>query len=163
MGSKRCGTRYEQRLVRFLDAAGYVVMKSPSSGSATDRDQPDVYAAAPGECVAIEQKYEGSRDGIIYLSQHEINALERFAALAGATAVISTRWKHDTTFYLFEIDALERTKSGDGAHYRVTREMADGDAARLLADEDGDWSAVDGGSPRATPSHVRRYGVVPHA
>jgi len=38
------GARYERELVNALDACGYVAMRAPASGAATDRELPDVLA-----------------------------------------------------------------------------------------------------------------------
>lgn len=131
--SKKTGDRYERRLVNFFADAGYMVMRSPSSGSATTRAQPDVFALRDGERVAFEVKYEGSAEGIVYLDAEEVDALERFAEVADAVPMVAVRWKRDGAFYLLDVDDLERTDGGDGDNYRVTRERRE-HADVVLAD-----------------------------
>lgn len=159
--SKSKGSKYERRFARFLDEAGYAVMKSPSSGSGTSRDQPDVFAVSQQDGVAAEVKYNSDREGIIYLDQDEIDALVNFASLAGVTPLVVARWGYDRAFYCFHPSSLERTSSGGGEKLRATREMVDDDVhASVLADSDGDWNQV-GDGHGYTPYAVAEVGVIP--
>jgi len=128
--SKSKGDRYERRLVNLFADAGYMVMRSPSSGSATTRAQPDVLTLRDGERLAFEVKYEGSADGIVYLDREEIDALCTFATVSGATPMVVVRWKRDGAFYLYGVEQLDET---EGGNFRVTREMC-GAARATLAD-----------------------------
>lgn len=148
--SKSKGDRYERRLVNLFDAAEYMVMRAPSSGSATDRDLPDVFVGKSGERVAFEVKYEGSTDGIVYLDREEVEALCRFATVFGCEPRVAVRWIRDGAFYLFRVDQLGET---DGGNLRVTREMCGG-ADVVLADPE-----VEKGHGR-TVAAVREIGVV---
>ena len=56
MSSNRKGDRRERELVNRLDEAGFAVMRAPASGSATDRELPDVLAGDGGTFYAIEAK-----------------------------------------------------------------------------------------------------------
>jgi Holliday junction resolvase len=119
--SKQKGTKWENRLVNILDEAGFGVMRSPSSGSATDREQPDVLAGRPGERIALEVKYIGQGDDYTYLDGKEIEALERFGEIFDAAPRVAGRWWRDASFYIYTLDELEKTET-DGGNYRLERE-----------------------------------------
>lgn len=148
--TKSKGDRYERRLVRFFDEAGYMVMRSPSSGSATDREQPDVFVGKRDERVAFEVKYEGSPDGIVYLDGEEVEALCRFATVFSADPRVAVRWKKDGAFYCYGVSDLDET---NGGNHRVTREMC-GAADVVLRDP-----GVKRGHGR-TEAAVERVGVL---
>lgn len=156
--TKSTGDRYERRLVRFFDAANYAVMRSPSSGSATDRDQPDVFATSGVESIAAEVKYTGDPDGVIYVEEDEVESLRSFAALAGATPVIAARFARTKVFFVFTPGALPTTDDGS---YRVSKAIVD-DARAKLADEDGveGWKKVRGDGDLIVPRDVYDSGVV---
>ena len=59
------GDRRERELVNALDERGFAVMRAPASGSATDRDLPDVLAGDGETFYAIEAK--SSAGAPIYL------------------------------------------------------------------------------------------------
>jgi Holliday junction resolvase len=147
--SKSKGDRYERRLVNFFDAAGYMVMRAPSSGSATERDLPDVFVGKSGERVAFEVKYEGSTDGIVYLTREEVEALCRFATVFGADPMVAVRWYRDGAFYLFGVDQLDET---NGGNLRVTREMCGAARTTLVDPEVKRGHGV-------TPTAVEKIGV----
>jgi len=87
------GRRYERRLVNELDGAGFEVVKSPSSGSGTGRDQPDLLAgsARTGLVVAVEAK--STRKDAYTVEEAEADQLERFAEHFGAEPVVAVYWK----------------------------------------------------------------------
>jgi len=88
------GRRYERRLVNRLEDAGFTVVKSPSSGSGTGRDQPDLLAGAAGADrapLAVEAKT--TRDDAYTIKESEADQLERFAAAFGALPVVAMYWK----------------------------------------------------------------------
>ena len=95
------GDRRERELVNELDEAGFAVMRAPASGSATDRELPDVLAGRTDRCssrsneqgaesdtdseplfYAIEAK--SSSGNPIYLTGEEVEALVYFARNFGA-------------------------------------------------------------------------------
>lgn len=156
--TKSTGDRYERRLVRFFDAADYAVMRSPSSGSATDRDQPDVYATSGVESIAAEVKYTGDPDGAIYVEEDEVESLRSFAVRAGATPVIAARFARTKVFFVFTPNALPTTEDGS---YRVSKAIVD-DAHAKLADEDDPeaWNEVRGEGDLIVPRDVDRSGVI---
>lgn len=151
--SKSKGSKYERRQVEFFDAAGFQVMKAPGSGGGTDREQPDVLAVREetGEAVALESKYVGSADDIVYLTAEEVAALRVFAAGVGALPRVAARWYRDPAFYLYHPDALDQT---DGGNFRIHPDDATADAAdEVLADP-----GVSSNPKNAvTPESVEKY------
>ena len=118
MSANRKGDRRERELVNQLDAAGFAVMRAPASGSATDRDLPDVLAGDNGRFYAIEAK--SSSGDPIYLSGEEVEALVYFAQNFGAKARIAVRFDRED-WYFFHPGDLYTT---DGGNYRVKKETA---------------------------------------
>jgi len=118
MSANRKGDRRERELVNQLDAAGFAVMRAPASGSATDRDLPDVLAGDDGRFYAIEAK--SSAGDPIYLSGEEVEALIYFAQNFGAKARIAVRFDRED-WYFFHPGDLYTT---DGGNYRVKKETA---------------------------------------
>ncbi|MFB6227006.1 MAG: Holliday junction resolvase Hjc [Halobacteriales archaeon] len=118
MSANRKGDRRERELVNRLDDAGFAVMRAPASGSATERDLPDVLAGDGEEFYAIEAK--SSAGNPIYLSGEEVEALIFFAQNFGAKARIGVRFDEED-WYFFHPGNLYTT---DGGNYRVKRETA---------------------------------------
>jgi Holliday junction resolvase len=112
------GDRRERELVNKLDAAGFAVMRAPASGSATDRDLPDVLAGDGSKFYAIEAK--SSAGDPIYLDGEEIESLLYFSRSFGARARVGVRFDRED-WYFFHPDDLYTT---DGGNYRVKRETA---------------------------------------
>jgi len=118
MSANRKGDRRERELVNELDAAGFAVMRAPASGSATDRDLPDVLAGDGETFYAIEAK--SSAGDPIYLSGEEVESLIYFARNFGANARIAVRFDRED-WYFFHPGDLHVT---DGGNYRVKKETA---------------------------------------
>src|SRR6056297_4297852 len=118
MSANRKCDRRERELVNQLDAAGFAVMRAPASGSATDRELPDVLAGDDGRFYAIEAK--SSAGDPIYLSGEEVEALIYFAQNFGAKARIAVRFDRED-WYFFHPGDLYTT---DGGNYRVKKETA---------------------------------------
>lgn len=127
---QRKGDRSERELVNVLDEAGLAVMRAPASGSATDRELPDVLAGLDGAFSAIEAK--SSSTGVVYIDQSEVEDLKYFAQCFGAVARIGVRFNHtngdppygndnDTGWRFFKPEDLYRT---DGNNYRVKKQTA---------------------------------------
>ena len=112
------GDRRERELVNRLDEAGFAVMRAPASGSATERELPDVLAGDGGRFYAIEAK--SSAGNPIYLDGEEVEALVYFARNFGAKPRIGVRFDRED-WYFFHPDELYTT---DGGNYRVKRETA---------------------------------------
>ena len=118
MSANRKGDRRERELVNQLDEAGFAVMRAPASGSATDRDLPDVLAGDGDRFYAIEAK--SSSGNPIYLTGEEVEALIYFAQNFGAKARIAVRFDRED-WYFFHPGDLYTT---DGGNYRVKKETA---------------------------------------
>ncbi|MFB6256356.1 MAG: Holliday junction resolvase Hjc [Haloplanus sp.] len=129
MSANRKGDRRERELVNELDAAGFAVMRAPASGSATERDLPDVLAGDGDRFYAIEAK--SSAGDPIYLSGEEVESLIYFARNFGAKARIAVRFDRED-WYFFHPGDLHVT---DGGNYRVKKgtALADGDDLDALA------------------------------
>lgn len=109
--SKSKGARRERELTNYLDDAHYAVMRAPSSGSATNRDLPDILAAKPHERLAIEAK-SSKKDKIVYIDFNEIDALRRFAQYFNAQPIIAVRWDQNRTHYFYRPENCDQTPSG---------------------------------------------------
>lgn len=118
MSANRKGDRRERELVNRLDESGFAVMRAPASGSATDRELPDVLAGDGDHFYAIEAK--SSSGNPIYLSGQEVEALIYFAQNFGAKARIGVRFDRED-WYFFHPGDLYTT---DGGNYRVKKETA---------------------------------------
>jgi Holliday junction resolvase len=116
--TNRKGERRERELVNRLDGAGFAVMRAPASGSATERDLPDVLAGNGERFYAIEAK--SSSGDSIYLDGAEVESLLYFSRNFGARARIGVRFDRED-WYFFHPDNLYTT---DGGNYRVKRETA---------------------------------------
>ncbi|MDG5777467.1 Holliday junction resolvase Hjc [Haloarculaceae archaeon H-GB2-1] len=127
------GDRRERELVTALDEAGFAVMRAPASGSATERELPDVLAGDSETFYAIEAK--SSAGDPIYLTGEEVEALVYFARNFGAKPRIAVRFdREDWYFFHPGDDTLHIT---DGGNYRVKKEtaLADGtDFAEFVGD-----------------------------
>jgi Holliday junction resolvase len=131
------GARYERELVNTLDACGYVAMRAPSSGSATERELPDVLAMRPvpqavdahggvlelvtsAEVLAIEAKSTSSTTA--YADEAEVEDLARFAEQAGATPLVAGRFKrqgYDREHFLVAPEDCRRTQGDAEGNYGV--------------------------------------------
>lgn len=118
MSANRKGDRRERELVNRLDESGFAVMRAPASGSATDRELPDVLAGDGDRFYAIEAK--SSSGDPIYLSGEEVEALIYFAQNFGAKSRIAVRFDRED-WYFFHPGDLYVT---DGGNYRVKKETA---------------------------------------
>ncbi|MFT4923810.1 MAG: Holliday junction resolvase [Haloarculaceae archaeon] len=133
------GDRRERELVNKLDEAGFAVMRAPASGSATERDLPDVLAGDGEKFYAIEAK--SSAGDPIYLEGGEVESLLYFAQNFGARARVGVRFDHEDWYFFHPTDLY----TTDGGNYRVKRETAlaegvdfeelTGDSARTSLDE----------------------------
>ncbi|APW97194.1 nucleoid-structuring protein H-NS [Halobiforma lacisalsi AJ5] len=112
------GDRRERELVNELDEAGFAVMRAPASGSATERELPDVLAGDGETFYAIEAK--SSSGDPIYLSGEEVEALTYFAQNFGAKPRIGVRFDREDWYFFHPAD-LHVT---DGGNYRVKKETA---------------------------------------
>lgn len=113
------GDRRERELVNRLDEAGFAVMRAPASGSATERDLPDVLAGNGESFYAIEAKSSGGNP--IYLEKQELDGLTFFATNFGATPKIGIRYDW-CEWRFFDIENVHRTEAGSA---RVKKDRID--------------------------------------
>ena len=112
------GDRRERELVNRLDQRGFAVMRAPSSGSATERELPDVLAGDGDVFYAIEAK--SSSGDPIYLDGTEVENLVYFARNFGAKPRIGARFDRENWYFFHPAD-LHTTAGGN---YRVKLETA---------------------------------------
>jgi len=131
VSSNQKGDRRERELVNRLDEAGFAVMRAPASGSATDRELPDVLAGDGDRFFAIEAK--SSSGDPVYLDGEEVEALVYFARNFGAKPRVGVRFDREDWYFFHPAD-LHTT---DGGNYRVKREraLADGEDLAELTGE----------------------------
>lgn len=89
MSANRKDDRLERKLVNKLDDAGCAVMRALASGSATDRELPDVLTGDGQQFYAIEAK--SSSSDTIYIDEREIENLTYVADNFGAEPLIGVR------------------------------------------------------------------------
>jgi Holliday junction resolvase len=114
------GDRRERELVNELDGAGFAVMRAPASGSATERELPDVLAGDAETFYAIEAK--SSAGDPIYLDGEEVEALLFFARNFGAKPRIGVRYDREDWYFFHPGD--ENVHVTDGGNYRIKKETA---------------------------------------
>jgi Holliday junction resolvase len=119
------GDRRERELVNRLDEAGFAVMRAPASGSATERELPDVLAGDGERFYAVEAK--SSSGDPIYLDGAEVEALVYFSRNFGAKPRVGVRFDRED-WYFFHPGDLHTT---DGGNYRVKLETALADGVDL--------------------------------
>jgi Holliday junction resolvase len=131
VSSNEKGDRRERELVNALDGAGFAVMRAPASGSATERELPDVLAGDGEVFYAVEAK--SSAGDPIYLDGEEVEALVYFARNFGAKPRVGVRFDREDWYFFHPAD-LHTT---DGGNYRVKKEtaLADGEDLAELTGE----------------------------
>ena len=118
--SNEKGDRRERELVNALDDAGFAVMRAPASGSATERELPDVLAGDGETFYAVEAK--SSAGDPIYLDGEEVEALLFFARNFGAKPRIGVRYDREDWYFFHPGD--EAVHVTDGGNYRIKKETA---------------------------------------
>jgi len=124
MSANRKGDRRERELVNALDAAGFAVMRAPASGSATQRELPDVLAGNGTVFYAVEAK--ASAGDPIYLTSEEVEALGYFADSFGAKPRIGVRFDREDWAFFHPAETL--TENGA---YRVKHDRAVEEGERI--------------------------------
>ena len=124
MSANRKGDRRERELVNALDGAGFAVMRAPASGSATQRELPDVLAGNGTVFYAVEAK--ASAGDPIYLTSEEVEALRYFADSFGAKPRIGVRFDREEWAFFHPADTL--TENGA---YRVKHDRAVEEGERI--------------------------------
>jgi Holliday junction resolvase len=112
------GNRRERELVNALDDRGFAVMRAPASGSATERELPDVLAGDGDAFFAVEAK--SSSGDPIYLTGEEVEALVYFSQNFGASPKIGVRFDREDWYFFHPADVYKT----DGGNYRVKKETA---------------------------------------
>jgi Holliday junction resolvase len=133
------GARIERQLVNTYTSLGWGALRVPTSGSATDRDLPDVLTGHPhpdatdvatSEAYAIEVK--ATSDTTAYAGRDELNALNRFANKFGAQPLIAAYFKQQggsrARYYLVPPGELRMTDQHGGVP-----EATATDRARFIA------------------------------
>lgn len=113
------GDRRERELVNDLHDAGFAVMRAPSSGSATDRDLPDVLCGNCDDFYAIEAKASGGDP--IYLDAEEVAALTFFARNFGAEPLLGARFDYCDWYFFHPADCY---RTDDAGNYRIKEQTA---------------------------------------
>lgn len=109
MGS---GSDREREAASQIYDSGLSVMRSPSSGGGTQREQPDLAVWETDRVYAFESKYGGA--DVLYVEEEEVDKLRTFNTTTDvptAEALIA-RFKRDTTFYVTTPEQVDRTPSG---------------------------------------------------
>lgn len=135
MSSAAKGTAREQELVRRFVADGWGALRLPSSGSATDRDLPDVLAGRSTGSGTIESYVDGypwesvprteawcvelksGKATTLYVDAAEVEALNAFARTWGARPFLGARFTtqgSSTDTFLVPPDAARATETGYG-------------------------------------------------
>lgn len=118
VNSNKKGDERERELVNELDARDYAVLRAPASGSATERDLPDVLAGNGRVFYAFEAK-ASTRDSDIYLDTDEVQALSYFADAFGARPRLAIRFDY-TDWAFFPPDAgIAEVHVTDAGSYRI--------------------------------------------
>lgn len=92
------GADRERELRDELIGRGIGALRIPGSGGGTALDLPDLLVSGNPSLLALEVKYTTSER--VYFTTDEIDALERFAELWGATPLLVSRFSRDTTWYV---------------------------------------------------------------
>lgn len=134
------GARYERELRNNLEAAGYRVMRAPSSGAGTKHPLPDLLATDGESTLVMELKYSSADH--IYIGNEEVDDLVTFARpWPNEVALLVCRWKGDTNYYAVPVDAdvIHRTENAYRLTYDPVTETATATgAASVLPHPDGD-------------------------
>lgn len=131
------GSRRERELVNALDDRGWAIVRSPASGSATKREQPDLLIGDGDERYGIESK--SSSGDPIYIDGKEVEDLKEFCYEFGARARIAVIFDIETGdepygddddpgFRFLHPDLMHETDEGN---YRVKKETAYEDGVKI--------------------------------
>lgn len=142
--SGRKGAARERELVNRFRHAGWGALRLPSSGSATDRELPDVLAGRPvpipgrdgpfSTVVAIELK--SGKATTLYVDDYEVDALRTFAQQWGARPFLAARFTSQgsgtETWLVPPDDARGPT---DGGRYGLPQADIEDRAAVVVTDD----------------------------
>lgn len=121
------GARRERALVNELYDRGWAVVRIPSSGSATERELPDVWAMRNHpdsfNSIALAIEVKANAGEYVALDSKEVDDLNTFAARAGPAClpIVATHPDRDR-WHLFTTADLNRRSKG----WSVTKAMYPG-------------------------------------
>lgn len=122
------GSRRERQLVNALYDAGWAAVRIPTSGAATDRELPDVFAmrghpSETWESMAIAVEVKANADEYAALNADEVHDLDAFVGRAGSSclALVATHPDRDR-WHFWPTTELNERRSG----YSVTKSMYPG-------------------------------------
>ena len=104
------GYSEERDLVHKLWDRNFAAMRAPASGGATKKPLPDIIAGNGEIYLAIEVKTT-SKDKL-YIDSSQIDALEEFSNIFGATTYIGVKFKYTNWLFLKPED-VQRTKNNN--------------------------------------------------
>jgi Holliday junction resolvase len=116
MPSNQKGDRRERGLVNRFDDAGFAVMRTPASGSATPRELPDVLAENGEDFYAIEVKSSGGDP--IYIGGDEITDVDFFATGFSANPKIGVRFDHEDWYFFARTPSMRPMVATTGLNRR---------------------------------------------
>lgn len=113
------GSDKEREAARMIHDSGLSVMRSPSSGGGTQREQPDLAVWETNRIYAFESKY-GQGD-VLYVKDEEVDNIRGFNMTTDVPTgeALIARFKGDTSFYVTTPETVERTPAGS---YRLVKE-----------------------------------------
>ena len=112
------GSNEERDLVQKLWKKGFAAMRAPASGGATKKPLPDVLAGNSKIYLAIEVKTTTKEK--IYIDSSQIDALNEFSDIFGATPYLGIKFKYTKWLFLVP-EKIERTRSNN---YRIEKDLA---------------------------------------
>lgn len=105
------GDNYEREFIDVVSNNEWYAMRAPASGRANPRDLPDVIVSRDGEPVyAVEVKASSAE---VRETEDKWDALLRFAEGFGAEPRFACRLKRDTSWYVIDASAVDRTYAGN--------------------------------------------------
>jgi Holliday junction resolvase len=112
------GSAEERDLVHKLWDRNFAAMRAPASGGATKKPLPDVIAGNGKIYLAIEVKTTVKDK--IYVDYPQIDALEEFSNIFGATPYLGVKFKYTKWLFLAP-ENIQRTKNDN---YKVEKNYA---------------------------------------
>lgn len=112
------GDRRERELVNRAYDRGFMPIRAPASGSATERELPDVLVGNGERSYAIEAKTTG--EDIVYIDGREVDFLILFAEMFGSRARIGLRFDREEWVFIHPTEMIQT----DGGNYRIKKERA---------------------------------------
>ena len=145
--SGRKGARYERELVNALREAGWGALRLPSSGSATERELPDILAGTPeavagpdGERAlsslwAVEAKCGNS--STLYVDGDEVTALIEYAQRWGARPLLGARYTTRDMGKFHYLVLPGDARITDGGNYGLPKDDLHERAWAVVSPDDG--------------------------